>query len=158
MANDREQKIRDVYEAMHRVYREELGAVDGITSDMLHRCSRAAVDLLDPVKRIELSGGFYAEPPVSDAPGTRWRVFKSAGGAVTGFVDKEAVEAWEKAGIAAAERHKLAADYNAMCTKSEDQAETIASLRQRIAALGKIIEAISRPQTEKLDTEHRHAR
>jgi uncharacterized protein YceH (UPF0502 family) len=153
MANDREQKIRDVYEAMHRAYRERLGAVDGVVSDMLHRCSRAAVDVLDPVTRIELSSGFHAEPgatlghlhDVYSPPGetqTRYHV---------GQLSKAAVEAW-----AAAAEPRVTTTKTEVALK-EAYAE-IEKLEGRVAALGEIIEALDPAKLHRLDSAPYHAR
>jgi hypothetical protein len=163
MANDREQKIRDVYDAMLRVQ----PGVSASKIENLDAYARAAVDVLDPVKRIKLSGGFHAEPAPADP--TRYNVLDTPGPHTirsVGNLSKEAVEAWAlevdlaegrgrdieslKQRIAAAERHKLAVEHNAMCMELENAQEDMALLKKtnaeqaaRIAALGKIIEALN---------------
>ena len=103
MAEDREQKIRDVYEVMHRAHREKGGAINAYVIERIHRMARAAVDVLDPVKRIELSGGCYAVP--GETPGHLHDVYRyKPGGHISGHesfhvgqLSKAAVEAWAEA-------------------------------------------------------------
>lgn len=161
MANDREQKIRDVYEAMHRSYRERLGAVDGVVSDMLHRCSRAAVDVLDPVTRIELSGGFYAEIP--DNRTDFYRFYKD--GKDHGLLRRDIVEAWAAAAEPRVTTTKTEVELKAAYAEIErlererdKQDEEKERLRQRIASLGKIIEALEPADVSRLDSASYHAR
>jgi hypothetical protein len=128
MANDREQKIRDVYEAMCKARVAE-GYSQPTPHGEVHRGmmrnARAAVDLLDPVKRIELSGGFHAEPV--DGRGD-YRLYKNGGD--WGLCGKELVEAWAAAAAAKSETDHA-------------RDEVIENLKQRIATLSKIIEAVT---------------
>jgi hypothetical protein len=100
MSQDREQKIRDVYEAIHREHMKDFREVASSAIDRMHRQARAVVDGLDPIKRIELSGGFHAEPAPADSK--RYNVFDKPGPHTTrliGNLSKEAAEAWAEAAI-----------------------------------------------------------
>jgi hypothetical protein len=99
MANDREQKIRDVAAAM-RTAAEHAGCVipEGNAS-LVKAMARAVVDLLDPITRIELSDGFYAEPPPKQA-GNMYTLHSTRDDGVRcyhGPLSKAAVEAWAAA-------------------------------------------------------------
>lgn len=159
MAEDREQKIRDVYEAMVTAYLAQYPGSPapregGSTHTSYMRHARAAVDVLDPVKRIELSGGFHAEP----VNGVTCKLYLN--GVYQGPLNINIIEAWEKAGLAAAERHKLASDHNARAMKLENAQEDVEILRKandelkgRIATLGNIVDALGGVPA-RLDTDH----
>ena len=139
MATDREQKIRDVYEAMHPL-RVGGGMLGETGQERLIKMARAAVDVLDPVKRIELSGGFHAEP--GKTLGHLHDVYSPPGETQTrhhvGQLSKMAVEAWWNATEGAKDVENL--------RKANDE------LKQRIATLGRIIEA-TKPVPLKVDVD-----
>lgn len=133
MAEDREQKIRDVYEALRKV-REQQGTaiLTKLGSERLREQARAAVDVLDPVERVELSGGFYAEPAPADP--SRYNVFHERGATLykDGNLSKEAVEAW-----AAAAKPGITTTKTEARLRMENE-----ELHKRIATLARIMEAM----------------
>jgi hypothetical protein len=105
MDQDREQKIHDVYEAMVVAYLAQYpGAIRPEPTSSTHlaymRNARAAVDVLSPVKRIELSGGFHAEPAPADP--MRCNIFDRPGPhtiRIIGNLSRDAARAWAEAAI-----------------------------------------------------------
>jgi predicted ribosome quality control (RQC) complex YloA/Tae2 family protein len=148
MANDREQKIRDVYEAI-RATAKSIGFTF-TSEELIEGLARAAVDVLDPVKRIELSDGFHAEIP--DNRTDFYRFYRN--GEDHGLLRRDIAEAWA-AVMREIERLERARDEQD--EKRERLREENKNLKQRIAALSEIIDAL-KPAPLKVDVDRFIAR